>query len=299
MIRISFDPAQLSDDHLTFFEQWRHRAADATTKTANADEPDPERRASVWRDFKAWVAEHFFASKCAYCEGPIDAQTLGAAEHWRPKRSVVESDRVGTWKSVKDPQTDRRHPGYWWVAFDWENLVPACSLCNEKKGTKFPIAGQRVYERSTAACTAELDEIEKPLLLHPFRGDDPAEHIGFQSDGCAYARRSPCHDDAGAADLRRATETITVCDLNRHGLTRARAKAQRNARNAFMLALQQRILEDDELDIDARMSEWDGPEAPYSRAIADALRGTEVKLRNDLARRHERRDATDDSSCTR
>jgi hypothetical protein len=287
MIRIPFDPDRLNARHLTFFDEWRERAAEAATRTADEEQPEPERRAAVWRDFKAWITEHFFSSKCAYCEGPLDAQTAGAAEHWRPKLGVQEPDEDGAWKRVTDPQTDKRHSGYWWVAFDWENLVPACSMCNEKKGTKFPIAGDRVYEPATANCSSKLDEIEKPLLLHPFRGEDPAEHIGFRPDGFAYAKTPPGQDQGGQLDPR-ATETMLVCDLNRYGLTKDRLLAQRSAIDRLAKALVL-TLDDPDLDIDAYMEDWDGPSAKYSRAVADALGAPEEGLKGKLTQRLTRR----------
>ncbi|MEF9674035.1 hypothetical protein QNM99_25505 [Pseudomonas sp. PCH446] len=39
-------------------------------------------------------------------------------EHYRPKGAVSE---------------DASHPGYWWVAMDWDNLLPSCIDCNRKR----------------------------------------------------------------------------------------------------------------------------------------------------------------------
>lgn len=53
--------------------------------------------------------------KCAYCEGYVEKGSL-EVEHYRPKGSVEGSD----------------HPGYWWLALNWKNLLPACAACNKE-----------------------------------------------------------------------------------------------------------------------------------------------------------------------
>ncbi len=63
--------------------------------------------------------EDTFFKKCAYCEsiyatvGPVDI------EHFRPKGGVTEC-----------PDD---HPGYWWLAAEWRNLLPSCIDCNRKR----------------------------------------------------------------------------------------------------------------------------------------------------------------------
>ena len=51
--------------------------------------------------------EKIFHGKCAYCESAFSSTQPVDVEHYRPKGPV--EGVVG-------------HPGYWWLAADWENL---------------------------------------------------------------------------------------------------------------------------------------------------------------------------------
>jgi uncharacterized protein (TIGR02646 family) len=137
--------------------------------------------------FKAYKAdevkqrlEALFHGKCAYCESYFASQAPVDVEHYRPKGAV---------------EGEPNHPGYWWLAMEWTNLLPSCLDCNRRrrqmapsgaisdlkllyaqtqsgKKDSFPIAGPRA-----AADTADL-ELEKPLLLDPTR-DNPADHLTY------------------------------------------------------------------------------------------------------------------------
>lgn len=276
MIRVPFDPTTLSETHLLFFEQWSIAARKAHKEIEGQIRPDPGSKDNVYREFKKWLGEHFFKEKCAYCEGPLGTQTSGAAEHWRPKGRVEERDGDGVWRRVKHDEQDTQHSGYWWMAFSWENLVPACTECNSKKGNKFPIAGERVFDPGQARTAVELDRLERPLLLHPFRGDDPARHIGFDRKGFAFAKSAE------------GSQTLEVCDLNRDRLVKARFKAQQGAASALATSCTNKITIDQQIDVDEEMREWDHRTADYSRAVRDALEGREGDLLRQLQRRRER-----------
>lgn len=132
-----------------------------------------------------------FHGKCAYCETFYPAVAPVDVEHYRPKGGVGE---------------DAKHPGYWWLAMDWENLLPSCIHCNRLnehvtpvlstqlvelradgagfskqrrvttgKGNHFPILGRR------ATPSSRDFSAECPLLLDPCR-DNPKEHLTFHVD---------------------------------------------------------------------------------------------------------------------
>lgn len=89
--------------------------------------------------------------KCCFCERKRDKAREPDVEHYRPKCGVTE---------------DQRHPGYWWFAYAWENLLWSCKSCNEdKKLNHFPISGRRA--RSEGANLAA----ERPRLLNPAEDD--------------------------------------------------------------------------------------------------------------------------------
>lgn len=61
--------------------------------------------------------DEIFHEKCAYCESSYRALEARNVEHYRPKGPVREAN--GT------------HPGYWWLAAVWTNLLPSCPVCNQ------------------------------------------------------------------------------------------------------------------------------------------------------------------------
>ncbi len=93
---------------------------------------------SINRIYKKTLSEEFHG-KCAYCDRRLTTQLEGDVEHIRPKNRVC--DEHGTQiRSARYP--DRDHPGYWWLAYDWENLVISCKECNTRfKRDKFPVEG--------------------------------------------------------------------------------------------------------------------------------------------------------------
>lgn len=128
-----------------------------------------------------------FSWKCAYCEKQLEKGSF-EVEHYRPKGGVAGCD----------------HPGYWWLALTWTNLLPTCAACNKGlhqhivtvtttfaeveamqstkpsqlhgKATQFPVG--------TARLVAEVDDhdLEQPLLLDPTR-TDPEPHLRWRHDG--------------------------------------------------------------------------------------------------------------------
>ncbi len=126
-----------------------------------------------------------FYGKCAYCETNITAYQRGDVEHFRPKGSVADEDDNPVVVRGEDGRS-QPHPGYYWLAYDWRNLLPACALCNQAstvdgqkigKHDRFPVAGRH-------ARTPEKVEAEKPLLVHPGSGDpqdDPRSHLSIDT----------------------------------------------------------------------------------------------------------------------
>lgn len=101
--------------------------------------------------------------KCCYCERMRDTYGEIDVEHFRPKAGITGEDK---------------HPGYWWLVYEWENLFLACKSCNEvMKKNQFPLlpGGKRAF-------TPEHDlKLEKPVLIHPI-DEDPEKFIGFDLD---------------------------------------------------------------------------------------------------------------------
>jgi len=146
--------------------------------------------------------------KCAYCE---TKEYLPDIEHYRPKKGVTK--------------LKKGHPGYYWLCYEWTNLLPACRSCNSGSGkwNKFPIIGVRVMKPSFLP-SGELDKDkcranhsplidEKPYLLHP-EIDDPKPCFKFYKNGKIE----------GVDSQGRGAETIRICDLDRDNLRYRRKK---------------------------------------------------------------------------
>lgn len=105
--------------------------------------------------------------KCAFCESNVTATGYGDVEHYRPKG--------GFRQNVGD---DLTQPGYFWLAYEWTNLLFSCQLCNEKfKENHFPLADP------AKRATSPDDDLshEEPLLLNPYE-DNPDAHLSYAAD---------------------------------------------------------------------------------------------------------------------
>lgn len=164
-----------------------------------------QRSFAGYNDDKVKEALKKLYKNCAYCECNVDEGSVLEVEHYRPKKAIDE---------------DITHRGYYWLAWEWSNLVYACSNCNGAggKGNQFPILGTRCteepkqnneldYAQFDANSTTLLNE--QPLLLHP-EIDNPAEHFVFRSYGKIIGI------------TQRGRETIRICNLNRSPLIEAR-----------------------------------------------------------------------------
>ena len=145
-----------------------------------------------------------FHGTCAYCESP-DGRTGGAIKsaHYRPPGGVLRAD--GTF--------DRRR--YWWLAYEWENLLALCETCATLKGNRFAILGAEAPIESTG----EALDAEIPLLIDP-RRDRSADHFVYQADGSV------------TSTTNRGQYTIELLALNRDWLVGARRDVIDHTRGA-------------------------------------------------------------------
>ena len=110
--------------------------------------------------------------KCCYCEVKFSftpepertANSPGDIEHFRPKSAYQQ--KTGE-KLAK--------PGYYWLAYTWENLFFSCEICNRSyKKNLFPL------NNPTRRVASHQDDInqEEPLFVHP-ANDNPEDFISF------------------------------------------------------------------------------------------------------------------------
>ncbi len=164
-----------------------------------------------------------FVSKCAYCETKYAAAMPMEVEHFRPK---------GGLEGIPP------HPGYWWIAASWQNLLPSCIDCNRSraqkivapgmtmeearrqqatelvgKGTQFPVIAQRVLPEFQNFAD------EQALLIDPTQAN-PSDHIEFAIADVAVVlpvKRGDAPDPHGAM-------SIQVYGLNRLDLVQERTE---------------------------------------------------------------------------
>jgi hypothetical protein len=181
--------------------------------------------------------ERLFHEKCAYCESTYRAVGPLDVEHFRPKGKVKEAPK---------------HPGYWWLAAAWSNLLPSCRDCNQLRSQlafdpgmtleEFDRARRKEADETSGKANSFpvrnanwiLDEkgdltAEDPLLINPTMRK-PEEHLEWvfdwdrtvylwQADRVAAAIRPRL---VNGVDDPYGKASIAVYGLNRAGLVRER-----------------------------------------------------------------------------
>ncbi|HWT01568.1 MAG TPA: hypothetical protein VN256_15070 [Pyrinomonadaceae bacterium] len=154
-----------------------------------------------------------YSGKCAYCEGRLGAQSSPQVEHFRPKGGVRDLKN-----KVVNVRPKKPHTGYWWLAYEPSNLLPACSECNVYsiktggKGERFPLP-----EGGFRAAKPDEEKKEKPLLIHPGR-EDPSRFLDLElKTGMLMAHGT------------RGQVSIEVYGLNREALIKDRKEEWMNA----------------------------------------------------------------------
>ncbi len=100
-------------------------------------------------------------NKCAFCERLRNGD-FGDVEHYRPKGAYTDS------------KGQAHAPAYYWLAYEWNNLMLSCSECNRThKKTAFPL-----LDESARDIAGRDISNEQPLLINPYI-DNPAEHLTF------------------------------------------------------------------------------------------------------------------------
>ena len=128
----------------------------------------------------ALIASH--RGKCCFCEQIV--QEDGDVEHFRPKSL------------------------YYWLAYDWANLLWACSPCNSRyKRGLFPLR-----DESCRATSPNDTDLEEPLFINPTE-EDPEDLIEWRSQ-FPVPRPGP--------DSAKAKETLRALRLDKRGLPETR-----------------------------------------------------------------------------
>lgn len=103
--------------------------------------------------------------KCCFCEQIIYED--GDVEHFRPK---------GAYKQELGKRLE--YPGYYWLAYEWDNLYLACTACNQRhKENLFPL----INPEDRATSHHDNIKIEKPIFINPGK-EDPENFIQFNGE---------------------------------------------------------------------------------------------------------------------
>ena len=195
--------------------------------------------------------------KCCYCESKFSATSYGAVEHFRPKGAVLQ--RTGD---------DRLFPGYYWLAYDWTNLLVSCEKCNTShKGILFPLENPDDRARSHYGDVGN----EAPLFVDPCR-DEPRKHLRFRG--------------AGVEPLtRRGRESISGFGLRRGDLEEARWEKLEILRTLVsVVRLEEKVVEQDVGEVRGLLEHYQSPESEYSAMARDFLvdkQGSVVRAMRD------------------
>lgn len=303
MIRINFNPQKLTGQLQTEWLAWQKKAEAATDDVIQAWE---DWRASgspgdfkyefdekVWGELKDWLVKNVFHNKCAYCE-TREVRSPYHAEHFRPKAKVTikiaGKKKQQVCKALDEFGQHVKHPGYFWLAYTWSNLLPSCNYCNTALGKKnqFPINNTHVSVRllkqdevTNLTCPRikskdpsrgnvyylqpeDLSVMEDPLLLHPYL-DDPCDHLVFGEFGVVTPRDGS----------KKGEHSIAVYNLDSEALTTARQIAQENALRDYgdeITRGKNRSYQDRITGARAVIAGYISGEEPYSAAVMANLR---------------------------
>jgi uncharacterized protein (TIGR02646 family) len=179
------------------------RGSKATEELKNA------RKGTKHHDFESSIYAHEAVKdalrraqhdKCAFCESKIAHIGFGDIEHFRPKGAVRQNE-----------EDELEYPGYYWLAYEWNNLFLSCQLCNQKfKRNCFPLRNSKQRIRSHRG---NLNR-ELPLLIDP--SGSPDAHLTFNEEMIVAKDNSVLGES-----------TIAVLGLNRDELREYRRKLRR------------------------------------------------------------------------
>lgn len=307
MISIAFDPATSQSLDRPSWDAWQTRAAEATGVLISEWERGQPLNFSdtIWIALRNLLLQEVFHGKCTYCESKLDKIRIasGQMDHYRPKGRVYDLDdrqkrrRV---RSVLPDGTTIDHPGYFWLAYDWHNLLPSCKDCNAGPRGKldyFPTAnGHRFLVKDGTGSlpqtsrsstrypgyhypsSVELNGLENPLFLHPYFCD-PLEHLSFEDCGEISSRQS-----------MHAARTIFHLNLDNDGVTSSRHDAQLLAEKTYLVAFQYHRGNLVSADEASRLARNDTNKhldrsAPFSAAVTAQVRRTFATISRDFPSR--------------
>lgn len=268
---------------------WRNKCSDAQN-TFNADieggvEPRPKADSSIYGANA--IKEKYYSSldgafhgKCVYCESDISSSQRIDIDHYRPKGAIKDSNGKKIKVTVNGVEND--HPGYYWLAYDWRNLVPTCQLCNQankRRADGGKAIGKLDYfplqnEQARAKAPGE-EAIEAPLLINPL-WEDPGASLELDSTGVFTSKDVP---------NGRGQACIDTFGLNFKGLADVRAEIYDDVLKRMMVAATQVINDPHAPSTKQARARIERIEKGYERFSAAgrlAILDARTRLKNDI-----------------
>lgn len=224
-------------------------AYDADPEIYRAGKEMPVRASIYTSDAVKAELEACHHGKCCYCETDFRRPyAYSEVEHWRPKSS-----------SRQALDGKRMRPGYYWLAYSWDNLLLSCSFCNKIKNDLFPLDEPAARARNHGMRI----EDESPSIIKPDADNDPRAHISFHMEV-----------PVGITPLGRKTIEVLGLDSLAHEPRLTHLAKIREARTIWIDLM-------DSIDPTARqhaerfrdfVEEAARPEKPYSAMVTDYLR---------------------------
>ena len=147
--------------------------------------------------------------KCCFCESKIGHISYGDVEHFRPKTGWVQNEE------------EINRPGYYWLAYQWDNLLLSCEICNRRnKKNYFPL----LLDSARALSHNDDINLEKPVFINPV--NEEAETL------ITFNEEIPKAVD----DNQRGNETIRKLGLDRELLNEQRRHRLNMIRDIYNLA---------------------------------------------------------------
>jgi hypothetical protein len=243
---------------LTLLETQRRIARQEITKHDFDD--------TVWKKAKNILVKES-EGKCAYCETPFTVVAYGDVEHYRPK-------------SV-----------YWWLAYCYDNYLPACQMCNQKfKKDSFPIKNAAMkapavmknmtdtklkslasklyadpFDAKAVQAFVKLHKKERPWLLNPYV-DNPEAYLAWQADDTL--REVEVIPAEGVSNAKKVCEAaIKFYGLNRTELKTLRYKIFKYFRVLKKAVQKVTIANADKKDFLVEIEDMKRSDAPFAAMV--------------------------------
>ena len=162
----------ITSGNANLIKQGKDRISDVYYRGRKIKQPDGSTKQEVVE-----ALGNLYQWKCAFCESK---RFIPQIEHFRPTRSVTGNNPSNM--------------GYFWLCYEWTNLLPVCSECNKEKLNSFPILTNPRVVSPKFLLSGDLDTnaniyTERPLinedpeLLHPEYDDHVQTCFSFDSKG--------------------------------------------------------------------------------------------------------------------